>query len=192
MDSQSSAGRSSRALDARTVALTGIMIAVVAAFSIITALLIPIPIAPTGGYFSFSDIAVLFVGFAFGPVTGLVAGGVGAALADLSAGYTQFAPITLVAHGLEGLVAGLIAWRVRGTIGMLLGWLGGSVPMVLGYYLGETIFLQVAPAQALIEAPFNFLQVVVGGIVGAALTIAVRRAYPPIAQINRPRTWREM
>ena len=184
--------RSGRALDARTVALTGIMIAVVAAFSIVTALLLPIPIAPTGGYFSFSDIAVLFVAFTFGPITGLVAGGVGAALADVSAGYAQFAPITLVAHGLEGLVAGLIVWRVRGSAWMLLGWLAASVPMVLGYFLGETLFLQVATAQALIEAPFNFLQVVVGGIIGAALTLAVRRAYPQITQLSKPRTWREM
>jgi len=180
------------ALDARTIALTGIMIAVVAAFSIITALLFPVPIAPTGGYFSFSDIAVLTVAFLFGPVTGMVAGGVGAALADVSAGYAQFAPITLVAHGLEGLVAGLIVWRGRGASRMTLGWLAGSVPMVLGYYLGETIFLQIAPAQALIEAPFNFLQVVVGGLVGTALTIAVRRAYPPVTQLGSPRSWREM
>jgi uncharacterized membrane protein len=161
-------------------------------FSFVTALLFPIYIPATGGYFSFSDIAVLFVSFAFGPITGLVAGGVGAGLADLSAGYAQFAPITLVAHGLEGLVAGLIAQRGRGVGWMLPAWIGGAVPMVLGYYLGETIVLQIASSQALIEAPFNFLQVIVGGIVGTALTLAVRRAYPQIDQLKQPRAWREM
>ena len=183
-------GRSGRGLDARTVALTGIMIAVVAAFT----LLIRIPIAATGGYVNLSDVAVFFTAFTLGPIPGLVAGGVGAGLADVVGGYPEFSWLSLIAHGLEGLLAGYIVQRGIGGMGagsMVLGWLVGAAAMVVCYFLGETLVLTgVGPALG--EAPFNILQVIIGGVVGAALTIAVRQAYPPIAQLNRPRTWREM
>ena len=178
---------SRQALDARTIALTGIMIAVVAAFT----LLIRIPVAATGGYVNLSDVAIFFTAFTFGPVAGLVAGGVGTGLADVVGGFPEFAWLSFIAHGLEGLLAGYIVRRGTGTGPMFLGWLLGAAAMVLGYFLGETLILTgIGPALA--EAPFNTLQVIVGGIVGVALTIAVRQAYPPITQLNRPRTWREM
>lgn len=179
--------RSSRALDARTIALTGIMIAVVAAFT----LLIRIPIAATGGYVNLSDVAVFFTAFTLGPIPGLVAGGIGAGLADVVGGYPEFSWLSFIAHGLEGLLAGYIVQRGLGAGPMVLGWLVGAAAMVACYFLGETLVLTgVGPALG--EAPFNVLQVIIGGVVGAALTVAVRQAYPPITQLNRPRTWREM
>jgi energy-coupling factor transport system substrate-specific component len=176
-------------MDVRTIAITGIMIAVVAVFT----RFIVVPIGT--GFFNFSDVAIYFAAFAFGPWVGLVAGGVGAALADISLGYSQFAILTFFAHGLEGLVAGYLGregfvgkgdFRLR----MLLGWLAGTVVMVGLYFLGEAS----VPAmwgglpQALTEWPFNLLQNVAGGIVGIPLVLAVRRAYPPITQMG---LWRE-
>jgi uncharacterized membrane protein len=179
--------RSGRALDARTVALTGLMIAVVAAFT----LLIRIPIAATGGYVNLSDVAVFFTAFTLGPIPGLVAGGVGTGLADIIGGFPEFAWLSFIAHGLEGYLAGYIALRGVGGRSMFLGWLVGAAAMVTCYFLGEALILTgIGPALG--ELPFNVLQVIIGGVVGAALTIAVRQAYPPITQLNRPRTWREM
>jgi len=180
---------SGRGIDVRTIAITGIMIAVVAVFT----RFIVIPIGT--GFFNFSDVAVYFAAFAFGPWVGLVAGGVGAALADISLGYSQFALLTFFAHGLEGLVAGYLGWKGFAGKGddrvrMLLGWLAGTVAMVGLYFLGEAS----VPAmwgglpQALTEWPFNVLQNVAGGIVGIPLVLAVRRAYPPITQMS---PWRE-
>jgi uncharacterized membrane protein len=177
--------------------VTAIMIAVVAVFT----RFIVIPIGP--GYFNFSDVAIYFAAFAFGPWVGLAAGGVGAALADISLGYSQFALLTFFAHGLEGLVAGYLGWQgspiVRfvgkrdARLRMLLGWLAGTVVMVGLYFLGEA----AVPAmwgglpQAVAEWPFNLLQNVAGGIVGIPLVLAVRRAYPPITQMGLGPTWRE-
>jgi len=184
-------------IDARTIAVTAIMIAVVAVFT--RFLVIPIGT----GFFNFVDVAIYFAAFAFGPWIGFVAGGVGAALADISLGYSQFALLTFFAHGLEGLVAGYLGWEgspLARFVGkgdarprMLLGWLAGTVVMVGLYFLGEA----AVPAmwgglpQALTEWPFNVLQNVAGGIVGIALVLAVRRAYPPITQMGRGPTWRE-
>lgn len=183
-----------RGIDVRTIAITGIMIAVVAVFT----RFIVIPIGT--GFFNFSDVAIYFVAFTFGPWIGFVAGGVGAALADISLGYSQFAILTFFAHGLEGLVAGYLGSdgspmaRLVGRGGvrlrMLLGWLAGTVVMVGLYFVGEAS----VPAmwgglpQALTEWPFNVLQNLAGGIVGIPLFLAVRRAYPPITQMG---SWRK-
>ena len=178
-----------KGIGVRTIAITGIMIAVVAVFT--RSIMVPIGT----GFFNFSDVAIYFAAFAFGPWIGFVAGGVGAALADISLGYSQFAILTFFAHGLEGLVAGYLGWRGFGGKGdvrlrMLLGWLAGTVVMVGIYFAGEA----AVPAmwgglpQAITEWPFNLLQNVVGGIVGIPLVLAVRRAYPPITQMG---SWRE-
>ena len=92
----------------RDIALTAVMIALVA---VVTRFLI----VPVGaGYFNFADMAIYFVAFTFGPWIGLLAGGIGAALADLSVGYAAFAPLTMLAHGLQGFVAGGLARRLPG------------------------------------------------------------------------------
>ena len=177
----------SRALDARTVALTAVMIAVVATFT----LLIRIPIAATGGYVNLSDVAIFFTAFTFGPIPALVAGGVGAGLADILGGFPEFAWLSFIAHGLEGLLAGYILRRGSGVAWMILAWAAGAAAMLLGYFLGEALVMTgVGPALG--ELPFNVLQVVVGGLVGAALALAVRQAYPPISQMGRPRKFQEM
>jgi energy-coupling factor transport system substrate-specific component len=167
------------------LAVVAVMIAITALFTVAVRL----PIPATGGYVNFSDVAIYFTSFIFGPWVGFVGGGVGAALADIFGGYAQFAPLTFLAHGLEGLMAGLLARR-RGGRWMLVGWAAGTVVMVGAYLLGEGLVL-TGWGPALAEAPFNLLQNVVGGLVGIPLVLAVRRAYPPITQIGQRRQWRE-
>ncbi|MBC7236890.1 MAG: ECF transporter S component [Chloroflexi bacterium] len=167
------------------IAIAAIMIAVTAVFTI----LVRVPIPATQGYFNFSDVAVYFAAFSFGPVVGLIGGGVGAAVADLLGGYPQWALLTFLAHGLEGLVAGLLG-RNKGLSGLILAWLAGTVTMMGLYFLGEGLVL-TGWGPAVAELPFNLIQNVVGGLVGIPLFYAVRRAYPPIAQIGRGAEWRE-
>src|SRR4029077_5213965 len=78
-------------------------------------------------------------------------------------------------------LAGLISQRrFRGK--MLLGWVIGSVVMVLGYFLAESFFISLVFGSseftgivaALGELPFNILQVVAGGLVGIPLSIALK------------------
>ena len=159
-------------------ALTAMLIAVTTVFT----LLVRIPIPATQGYINFSDVATFFSGFTFGPLVGGLAGGVGAAIADLIGGYAQFAPLTLLAHGLQGVLAGLVG-RKGTWLALILGWLAGTAAMVGVYLLGEALVLTTWP-NALVEAPFNLLQNVVGGLIGIPLFFAVRRAYPAILQFG--------
>jgi len=165
-------------LEARTVAVAAIMIAVVT----ISTLAIRIPIPATTGYFNLSDVAIYFAAFTFGPWVGLVAGGVGTAIAD-AIGFPPFILISLVAHGGEGIVAGYIGRRQSVPL-MLLGWLVGAIIMLSTYFAAETLWFGGLPA-ALTELPFNIIQNVAGGVVSIPLVFAVRRAYPPIARIGR-------
>jgi len=163
-----------------------VMIAVTTVFT----LLIRVPIPATQGYFNFSDVAIVFSGLAFGPWVGLVAGGVGTALADAFGGYVQWAPLSLLAHGLEGLLIGMIARR-RTLPHLIMGWAVGSLAMVVLYYLGSALILVRDFFVPLAEVPANLLQAAVGALVGLPLYYAVRRAYPPVEQMGRPVSWTE-
>lgn len=171
----------------RDIALTAVMIALVA---VVTRFLI----VPVGaGYFNFSDMAIYFVAFTFGPWIGFLAGGIGAAIADLSAGYAAFAPLTFLAHGLQGLAAGYLVRSLPGSLParMAIAALAGTVTMAGIYFLGEFFgasFGWGGPAQAVTELPFNLLQNVVGAAVAIPLSLLMRRAYPPIVRYTaRPR-----
>jgi len=89
------------------------MAAVLTAVTVVFTYLVRIPIAPTRGYINLGDVAIYFTAFTFGPVTAFIAGGVGTGIADLIAGYGQWAPISFVIHGVQGLAAGLI---LRGAV----------------------------------------------------------------------------
>jgi len=182
-----------------TIAIAAIMIVLVAVV-ILSPARVPIPV--TGGYLNLSDVIIYFAGFSFGPWIGLVAGAIGAGLGDLLAGYAVFAPITLFAHGLQGLLAGLVG-HGRSLRGMIAGWVLGTLVMITLYYLGETVFMQMGllatdtdaaitlvKSPALAEVPLNFLQNVLG-LVGIPLVFLVRKAYPPITRMGQAQEWRE-
>ncbi len=175
-------------LDAKTIAVLAVMVAVVTVFTMV----VRVPIPATNGYINFSDVAIYFAGFAFGPWVGLIAGGVGAGLADVLGGYANFAILTFFAHGLEGLVAGYIGGRTNSLGRMLLGWAAGTVVMIAIYFLGESFIMGIGTAAAAAEVPFNLVQNVAGALLGIPLVYAVRRAYPPINQIGFGKTWKEV
>lgn len=173
-------------LRASFVALAAILIALTTVFTLV----IRVPITATGGYLNFSDAVIYFAGFTFGPWIALIAGGIGTGLADLLGGFAAFAPLSLLAHGLEGLVAGAIS-RKGTPLGLALGWLAGTIIMIGIYFLGEGLFYGIGWGAALAEVPWNLLQNVVGGLIGIPLFYAVRKAYPPIMCIGRLTEWRE-
>lgn len=101
---------------------------------------IPIPL----GYMHLGNTCILLAGVLFGPVSGLLAGGIGSALADLLTGYTQWVLPTLIIKGIMGFAIGWIAWGKGKNAHMkslrtFLGSLAGIIIMVLGYFIGGSI-----------------------------------------------------
>ncbi|MCE4610047.1 MAG: ECF transporter S component, partial [Desulfurococcales archaeon] len=62
----------------------------------------------TEGYFNLGESMVYTAAILGGPYVGLIAGGIGSALADIILGYSHYAPGTLVIKAIEGYLAGWI------------------------------------------------------------------------------------
>ncbi len=163
--------------------------AVLTAVTAVFTLVVRIPIAPTRGYLNLGDVAIYFSAFTFGPFTAFIAGGMGTALADLLAGYPQWAPISFIVHGMQGLTAGMIAGlysnsksSIRINLRWLLAAVVGTIVMCTGYLAGGTVL--VGFGAALVELPGNIIQNLAGILGGIPLALAVRRAYPPVVNFR--------
>lgn len=182
-------------LPAFRIATLAVLIALTALFTYI----IRIPVAPTRGYINFGDVSIFFTAMIFGPLTAFITGGAGTALADLISGYSQWAPFTFLAHGLQGLVIGLVikagrrisssnnnaagqaqrsGIRKPGILTLLTAFLAGTIVMAGIYFLTGGLMVGFAAAAA--EIPGNILQNVAGVLIGTPLALAVWKAYPPI------------
>jgi uncharacterized membrane protein len=123
----------------RNTVLLGLLIALVCVFTIS----IRIPTF-TGGYINPGDIIVIFAGFAFGGTRGFIIGSIGSAMADFLGGYVVFIPITILAKGGEGFIAGYIGNNLnRGErfIYLITGGILSALWMVLIYFSGETLLM---------------------------------------------------
>lgn len=157
--------------NALRIAEVSVLTAVVVVFTMI----VKIPTAR--GYLNLCDVAVLFTAFTFGPWTAMIAGGLGAAFADILSGYPQWALISLVCHGLEGLLAAKSA-RVH----KLLAWPVSVLVVAGGYFLLGGGILTGYPT-ALTEVPGNIGQATVGYLLGLAVSLGVVKAYPPVQDL---------
>lgn len=142
----------------------------------VTTILIRIPV-PGGGYFNLGDVVIVFCGLYAGRKSGLIAGGIGSALADLI-GFPLFAPITLVAKALLGFFAGM--GKTAGVWMRNIWPLIGGLVMVLVYFAGTWIMPSFGKAAALADVPANLLQAGFG-FVGGRLLFA---AYTKIEELS--------
>lgn len=135
-------------------------------------LFIRIPIPGTGGYLNLGDTAVVFCGLFLGGWWGAVAGGAGSAAADFFGGFFIFVPVTFIAKGLEGYIAGTLGKKS-------LYWIVLAVlSMVIVYFIAEIFLPGMGFNAALSELPFNLVQATVGGIAGIAVYKGVKLALP--------------
>ncbi|MBV9864767.1 MAG: ECF transporter S component [Abitibacteriaceae bacterium] len=139
-------------------------------------MVVRIPIPATGGYLNFGDMSVVFCGLMLGGRWGSVAGGVGSAAADVLGGFVAFAPITLIAKGLEAAIVGTLGKK------HLLWVFPAVLAMVAVYFFAEIFMPGMGLAPALAEIPANVIQAIVGGIGGISLYKAVISALP---EVNR-------
>ena len=119
----------------KELCIHGLLIALVA----VCTMVFQIPVSATQGYVHLGDSMILLVGVFFGARYGMVAGGIGSALADVLSGYSHWAPFTLIIKGLMGWLIGKIASgagsRAKFYTGRnLLAAVVGVAWMVFGYF----------------------------------------------------------
>ncbi len=139
-----------------------------------------IPVSATQGYIHLGDSMILLVGVFFGARYGMVAGGIGSALADLLSGYAHWAPFTLIIKGLMGYLIGKISDFAGKnekffTARNVLASVAGIVWMVIGYFIGGGI-LKSSFAVAATSIPENIVQGVAGMVIFFVVGAAFHRA----------------
>ncbi len=173
-------------MNRRELVITSIYIVAVYAATIILQIYQP----ATGGYFNLGEAVIYIAAILHGPLVAGIAGGVGASLADLSTGYSIFAPATLVIKFTEGYVAGYLVSRYKGLFTrhreLLAGLVGGLYTALLIFfavvYWSGTIF--IGPEQVLSQ-PFPSMSVnipliawiIVAVVLGSLFTWVLARKY---------------
>lgn len=158
----------------KKIVLTGLMIALTFITTCVTR--IPGPVPP--GYINFGDVVIMMAAILIGRYSGLIAGAVGSAAADIALGGLLFAPVTLVVKGLEGYITGVIgdggSSLKGGAFIRIAAVAAGALTMVAGYFLAEMYVLGLfddafGAAAALTELPLNLVQGGVSAAVGYVL-----------------------
>lgn len=147
--------------------------AMLIALTAIVTLAIRVP-TPTGGHINLGDTVIILAAFLFGAVRGALAGGIGSALADLIGGHYFFIPGTLIIKSLEGWIVGTLNSTLKNKLtARIISGLAGALIMVLGYFIYELIFINIAVAISVVIP--NTLQ----GIVCVILAVSL---YPLIGK----------
>ncbi|MBS4537107.1 ECF transporter S component [Clostridium sp. D2Q-11] len=89
----------------KDIVLKGLLIALV----VVATIIIPIPVPFTEGYIHAGDSIIFISGILFGWRFGLVAGGIGSAMADMILGYNHWILPTLIIKGLMGAIIGFLS-----------------------------------------------------------------------------------
>lgn len=117
-----------------------------AALVVVATLLIQIP-TPSRGFLNMGDVVVLVSAWMLGPIYGAATAGIGSMLADLFAGYTMFAPGTLIIKGLIAFIAASLFAVLSGRgkkhriPARLLSGAVAELFMVFGYFVYEAVIL---------------------------------------------------
>lgn len=154
-------------MNSKKVAFLGIAIALV---FVATQIKIPVPI--TQGYVNLGDGVILICSYLAGPFAA-IPGAVGSALADLTAGYSQYALPTFIIKGLVALVSSLILKTSAAEpsfIKKLLAFIAAELFMAGGYLAFESLPFMYGFKAAILSFPFNLIQGACAVIIGMAVT----------------------
>jgi len=142
-------------------------------------------IPATSGYFNLGESIIYFAALMFGPFVGALAS-VGATIADiLIPGAAQFAPGTLLIKICEGAIVGFLHINLRKRISnhylrAVVSIIPGGLLMVSGYFVYEQTVLGYPLVGALIEVPFNIVQMLVGLAIAIPVVNIVLRVFPQL------------
>lgn len=151
------------------------MSAVFAAAVAVATMAISIPVGL--GYLNFGEVVIYTAAFLFGGIVGGLAGGIGAAAADVILGFAMYAPITFVAKGIEGYVVGRLAGA--STRSKLVAVAAGAPFMITAYVLAR-VYFEGIPAAILQELPIDVIQAVVGAAIALPISQALQERIPEL------------
>lgn len=166
----------------KKIVLNGLMTALVC----IATMVIQVPTPGTNGYVNVGDAVIFITSILFGPLAGMLAGGVGSALADLLSGYPHWALFTLIIKGLEGYLVGIIVNKSNTISRNIFSISIGIVVMVIGYFLTGAI-LKGSFIVSAASIPSNIVQGIVSMIIAVPLALSLKNV-EYIKSFNKSKT----
>jgi len=127
-------------LNTKEISLIAVLSSLTAVLTSVVGSVFP---SPTGGYTHIGDTIIFLAGLMFGSKVGFFTGSIGAMVADIIVGYPRWY-VSIVAHGLEGFIAGLAKNKRTGTQVLTLAVAG--IVMALTYYIVNIYIKGYAPA----------------------------------------------
>src|SRR5574344_493015 len=129
-----------------------------------------------GGYFNLSDALIMFTAIYIGPLEGLIAGIAGCVVADLLSGSNGvFVPFTIIAKGLEALIAFGLYYLLRNKKHLKYIALPISATfMILTYFVVYCVLFDIK--YAYISSLFDLIQ----GYTGSLLAYLLLKAFQKI------------
>ncbi len=148
--------------------------AMFAALICVATRIIQIP-GPSSGYMHLGDCFILIGSWVLGPVYGFAASAIGSAIADATSPFAVYVPGTILIKGAMAAIAALImrafvnkAPKYR-TVGFFVSGIASEIFMVSGYFLYETVFMQLAIPAALDGVVRSSIQGAFGLVLGVIL-----------------------
>ena len=132
--------------------------------------------SPTGGYLHFGDFVVFVAALTFGYKVGGLVGIIGAVVADFYLGYPRWY-VTILAHGLEGVIPGFARGRNL-ALQIVAAGIGGF--LMASTYFFVNIFLKGYPVAIISYLQDLFGQAAVSVAVGIPITAIIRRTIPRV------------
>lgn len=156
---------------------SALWVTVTALFTAMTVILsmsifsIPVP----GGHLYFCDTVINTAAVLLDPLSAMIVGGIGSFLGDMLF-YPAPMFVSLVVHGLQGLIVSLLSRKIRLRHRALSSGIAmsvGAVIMTIGYTLGRA-YVYATPEVAAVKLPFEILQGIFGVAVAMALLYPLR------------------
>lgn len=147
--------------------------AVFSAMIFVMTFFVKVPVA--SGYVHFGDALIYICAGIVGGPWAMLAGAIGAGLADLAGGYAMYAPATIIVKALIALPFILVnkkSEKVLTPLSALMSIPAGIIT-VLGYFIADLI---IDKAYAIIDIPGNVIQAVGSAVIFIVLSLALDKA----------------
>lgn len=149
------------------------------ALTVALSIFVHIPVPGSNGFVNVTEVGIYSAAILFGPTGGLLVGGLSGGLLDLVLGYPQWIVFSILIHGIQGYLTGLLG-RSDSSVKQFFAMLVGTIWMILGYFLAGWLLYGFGAGLASIVG--NIFQNAVGIVVAYPLMYGLKRAIPKLVE----------
>ncbi len=153
------------------------LLAMLTAATVTLSLFFIIPVPPTKGFVTLAEAGIYVTALVLGGPSAAIVGAVSGGMIDLLSGYAQWAPFSILIHGLQGYVCGKIAFQ-NSRSKLIIGLFAASLVMVAGYFLAGALLY------GFYASILSVLGNVIQNILGIIVTVPVAAALKKISKKN--------